>query len=243
MSATDAPEPAVEPRQYSVELRRGFLAIVPLWLGIVPFAITFALLARAAGFDLLTTQACSALIFAGAAQVAIVTLAVGGAGPVVIVLTAILLNLRHVLYGLSLGARLPARTRPPRPLLALLLTDEVYGVTIRALAEGRGSGAFLFGAGLSVYAAFNLATLAGALAGRLLPDPAALGLDFIFPLTFLALLLPSLRARRDVLVAAVAGGVALLLSRYVPEGVTILISALVAASLGAALSGQDGVDG
>jgi 4-azaleucine resistance transporter AzlC len=230
-------------RRHGAELRRGFLAIVPLWLGIAPFAITFALLARAAGFDLLATQACSALIFAGAAQVAIVTLAAGGAAPVVIVLTAILLNLRHVLYGLSLGARLPARTRPPRPLLALLLTDEVYGVTIRALAEGRGSGAFLFGAGLSVYASFNLATLVGALAGRLLPDPAALGLDFIFPLTFLALLLPSLRVRRDVLVAVVAGGAALVLSRYLPEGVTILIAAVVAASMGAALAGRDTADG
>ena len=128
--------------RYAADLRRGVVAIMPLWLGVIPFGIAFALLARAAGFDLLATQACSALIFAGAAQVAIVTLAAGGAAPVAIVLTAILLNLRHILYGLSLGARLPTRTRPPRPVLALFLTDEAYGVTIRALAEGRGNDAF-----------------------------------------------------------------------------------------------------
>ena len=77
----------------------------------------------------------------------------------------------------------------------------------------------------------------------MLPDPAALGLDFIFPLTFLALLLPLLRAWREVLVAAISGAAALVLSRYAPAGVTILVSAMAAACIGAALDGRGRADG
>ncbi len=219
------------------EARRGFLAVVPLWLGVCPFAVAFALLARAAHFDVLTTQACSALIFAGASQVAVVTLAAQGANAAAIVLTALLLNLRHVLYALSLNERLGPRTptRPPRPLLAFVLTDEVYGLTIKALDEGRGGVAFYVGAGLSLYGSFNLATLAGSLLGTLIPNTAALGLDFIFPLTFLALLLPLLRERRHIVVAAASGLLAVAISRIAPGGVTILGAAIGAATLGAVL--------
>lgn len=219
--------------------RAGFLAMLPLWAGVVPFGVAFAVLARAAGFSAIATQALSLLVFAGAAQVATVRLVGDGALPLVVVLTAFLLNLRHVLYGLSyrrLAGRLPG---PPAALLAFLLTDEAYGVTVRAFMEGRGSGTFLLGAGSSLYFAFNLATLAGALLGSLLPDPRASGLDFVFPLTFLALLLPVLRSRRQVLVAAVSGAGALGLSRVAPGGVTVLVSAVTAAALGTVLDERE----
>src|SRR4051794_1743587 len=192
------------------EVRRGFLAMLPLWAGVVPFALAFALLARTAGFSALETQGLSLLVFAGGAQIAMVTLYAGGAGAVAIVLTVLVLNLRHVLYGLSLSRQLGRHTRPPLPCLAFTLTDEAYGVTIRDGLDGRGGPAFFLGASLSLYVVFNLATLAGVLVGRLLPDPQRLGLDFIFPLTFLALLLPLLRNWRQGVVAASSAVAALL---------------------------------
>lgn len=228
---------------YSGQLRRGFLAAAPLWLGVVPFAMAFALLSKTAGFGVLETQAFSAVMFAGAAQVAAVTLAAGGAGMFSVVLTALVLNLRHVLYGLSLGRGLPERTRPPRAVLAFLLTDEMYGVGVAERLEGRDArfrDAHLLGAGLSVYASFNLGTLAGALLGSALPQPDGLGLDFVFPLVFLALLVPLLRPRgaargvawRRVAAALAAGVLALLVGRFVPAGVAIFLATLTAASLG-----------
>lgn len=217
------------------EVRRGFLAMIPLWAGVAPFAVAFALLARTAGFSALETQALSLLVFAGGAQIAIVTLYAGGASAVAIVLTVLVLNLRHVLYGLSLSRQLGRQTSPPLPVLAFLLTDEAYGVTVRDGLDGRGGPRFFLGACLSLYGAFNLATLVGALAGRLLPDPHRLGLDFIFPLTFLALLLPLLRNWRQGIVAAISACAALLLSRVTAGGVTILLAAITAAALGVAL--------
>lgn len=216
--------------------------MIPLWLGVLPFGFAFAVLARAAGFSVLETQLFSAVLFAGSSQVASVSLAAAGSNPLAIVATAGLLNARHLLYGLSLGPRLPQRLRPPRALLAFVLTDEAYGVTVRAFQEGRGSDAVLFGASCSLYITWNAATLTGSLVGGVLPDPTASGLDFIFPLTFLALLVPLLRGRVHLLVAAVGGGVALALSRVAPGGMTILIATVVAALAGMAVERRGGGD-
>ncbi len=231
---------------YRAELRRGALAVVPLWLGVLPFGVAFALLGRTAGFDAVETQAFSALVFAGSAQVAAATLTAGGAGVAAVLLTTLVLNLRHVLYGLALGAGLPRRTHPPRAALAFLLTDEVYGLAAKEQLEGRDGrrrDAFLLGAGLSLYVTFNLSTLAGVLAGAALPSTDELGLDFVFPLVFLALLVPLLRAGgpgggvagRRVVVALAAGALALALRPLVPAGVTILGATLAGAALGARL--------
>lgn len=222
--------------------------VAPLWVGVLPFGVAFALLSKAAGFSLLETQALSALVFAGSAQVAAATLVAEGAGALAVVLTALMLNLRHVLYGVSLDGDLPEPSRPPRTVLAFLLIDEVYGVAVKEQFEGRDArfrDAFMLGAGLSLYAFFNLSTVAGALLGSALPDTDRLGLDFIFPLMFLILLMPLLRpqgaarsiirglAGRRVLIAFASGILALLLSRIVPAGATILVATLAAAGFGA----------
>ena len=217
------------------EMRRGAVAMIPLLAGALPFAFAFALLARTAGLSVIETQILTLTVFAGGAQVAIVTLLIAGSGGVAIVLTALALNLRHILYGLSLGKQFGPITRPPLPLLAAFLTDESYGLTIRDGLDGGGGPRFFLGASLSLYGLFNLATLVGSLIGQLLPDPARLGLGFIFPLTFLALLLPLLRGWRHLIVAGVAAIAVLLLGRVAAGGVATLLAALLAASLGVAL--------
>jgi predicted branched-subunit amino acid permease len=60
---------AISPGQQtrSRELRRGFLAVVPLWPGVVPFAVAYAVLARTSGYSAVETQLMSLLVFAGSA--------------------------------------------------------------------------------------------------------------------------------------------------------------------------------
>ena len=65
---------------------RGFGALVPLWLGVVPFGLAYAITARGAGLSLVETQALSAFVFAGSAQLSAVGLFAGGAAGLEIVL-------------------------------------------------------------------------------------------------------------------------------------------------------------
>ncbi len=206
--------------------------MTPLWLGVIPFGVAYAVLARDAGLSLVETQALSLVVFAGSSQVSAVGLFGRGAGGPEIIFTTLLLNVRHVLYGLSLGRRVPM-TRRERLVAAFFLTDEAYGVSI---ARGARSFPFVLGAELSLYLTWNVATLGGALLGGVIPDPERIGVDFVFPLAFLALLVPLLRRRVDVLVAIVAGALAWLLARSLPGGLPILVAGVVGSLLGAVLT-------
>ncbi len=206
--------------------------MVPLWLGVVPFGLAYAVIAREAGLSLVETQALSLLVFAGSAQVSAVGLFGRGAGGLEIVLTTFLLNVRHVLYGVSLGRVVPM-TRRERLTAAYFLTDEAYGVSV---ARGARTFGFVLGTELSLFVVWNVATFAGALLGGLIPDPERLGIDFVFPVAFLALLVPLLRRRADVVVAGVAGMAAWLLSKHVPGGLPVLGAGVSGALLGAWLT-------
>ena len=211
---------------------QGFRAAAPLWLGIVPFGLVYAVVARDAGLSLIETQALSVLVFAGSAQFSAAGLFGSGAAALEIVSTTFLLNVRHVLYGLSLGRRIPLRGGR-RATAAYFLTDEAFGVV--AAREER-TFAFLLGAELSVFATWNLATLGGALVGTAIPDPAKLGLDLVFPLAFLALLVPLVRTRVELGVAVSSGALAYVLAEGLPGGIPILVTGVAGSLLGAALT-------
>lgn len=222
-------------RSYRRQIRQGYVAIIPLWPGVASFGVAYAVMARAAGYSALETQAMSLFVYAGSAQLAMVTLYASGAGAISIVLTALILNLRHILYGLSADRQIAREERPRRSLLAFFLTDESYGIATREWLAGRGSAAFLLGTGLSLYTIYALSTLAGILFGSLLPDIERSGIDFIFPLSFMALLLPLLRSRLQLAVAAIAATIALSAGQVLSGGITILLATIAAALAGTLL--------
>jgi 4-azaleucine resistance transporter AzlC len=214
----------------------GFRAIVPLWLGIAPFAAAYAVTARAAGLSVFETSWMSLSVFAGAAQFAAAGLFGQGASPLSIIATVAVLNVRHVLYGLSLAQKVPM-TWPQRLLAAQLLTDEAYGVAVGAPGLNY---AYLLGAELSLYTVWNVFTLLGGLLGSLVPDPAKLGVGIVFPLAFLGLLMPHLKSRVPVTVAVMSGLIAWGLSRVVPGGLVVLLTGVLGALAGAWLSTRNG---
>ena len=207
----------------------GFRAMVPLWLGVVPFALAYAITARGAGLSVLDTQLMSLLVFAGGAQFSAAGLFAVEAGALSLVATTFLINARHVLYSLTLGQSMRLGWLE-RIVAAHFLTDEAFGI---AVGRGATGFAFLLGAELSLYIVWNLATLAGGLASSVLPDPSVTGLDFIFPLAFLALLVPLLQGWPEVVVAVLAGGVALAAGFWLNSGMAILMAGTLGALVGA----------
>ena len=185
------------------EVRRGALATAPFVAGVAPFGMAYAVSALAAGFSPLETFLFSVLACSGSAQMASVGLAASGSGPLAIVLTALGLSLRHVLYGLSLATWLPRPSQPPTPLLAATVFDEGFGLATREAAEGRGSAGFLFGADGLLYLTWVAATLAGVVLGQLSAGSGDRSVSTSsFPSRSSALLLPLIRTRRD----AIGGG-------------------------------------
>lgn len=206
--------------------------MLPLWVGVIPFGMAYAVSARAAGLSLFDTQLMSLTVFAGAAQFTAAGMIATGASPLALILTTFVINVRHLLYSLTLGQR-SRLSWPQRLVGAQFLTDEAFGVVVAAGATGFG---FLLGAELSLYLAWNAATLAGSLLGSAVPDPDVLGLDIIFPLAFLALLVPLLRRPLDAGVAVFSGAAGLLAVRVMPGGLAVLTVGILGALLGARLS-------
>lgn len=205
----------------------GVSAMLALTPGVVVFAVAFAVSALAAGFTPIEVVALSALIFAGSAQLSIVALAGAGANPLVIVATAVALNLRHIMYGLSLSRQLgtlPIRRRLP---VAFLLTDETFGITIREYTHGRAAPLVALGAGIGLYAIYVTSTVLGVVAGEAIPLPDAIDLGFVFPLMFLALLAPLIQDRERLAMAITAGLLAIAFGSLLPGGVSILLVMLV----------------
>lgn len=211
---------------------QGFRALVPLWLGLVPFGAAYAVSARSAGLSPFETQLMSLIVLAGGAQFSAAGLFAAGASPFTLVATTFLVNARHLLYGVSLGQAVSFGPRQ-RLLAAHLLTDEAYGVTFTSPAR---SARFFLGAGSSLYLIWNLSTLAGSLLSALVPDPAALGVDFIFPLAFLALLVPLVKGWPALAVAVFAGAFALLASQVLNSGLVVLFAGVLGPLLGAWLT-------
>jgi 4-azaleucine resistance transporter AzlC len=200
------------------------------WRAVLTFSITsgliglsFGVLARTSGLSLAMTQAMSLLVFAGGAQfLAIATIASGGT-PLAAVVGGIVLNARHLPYGLAIAPHL----RGPlwkRALASQVVLDESTALSLAQPTPELGRVAF-YACGCALFACWNLGTLVGALAGGVIGDPATFGLDAAFPASMLALLAPLLR-RRDVRAAALAGGlIALAATPYTAPGVPILLAA------------------
>ena len=194
------------------EFTQGMRDMLPMLLGAMPFGIIFGSLAGAAGLDPLQTLGMSALVFAGSAQFIAISLLTSGAGVAVVLLTTVVVNLRHALYSASLQPyvrHLPKRWRMP---LAFWLTDEAYAVVQQRYLRGDQAEQrhwYFLGAALAMYVNWLACTLIGVLFGRAIPNIGDWGLDFAMLATFIGIVVPMLRNRPQVAAALVAAGMAL----------------------------------
>ncbi|MGW4294242.1 AzlC family ABC transporter permease [Micromonospora chersina] len=195
--------------------------VAAIGAAMVAVGASFGAVAVAAGLPAWATLAMSVLVYAGGAQFMAVGLIAAGS-PLAAVLAGLLLNARHLPFGLALGGALGPR-RWQRLLGSHLMTDEA---TAFALARPAGPGrrrAFWL-AGVLLFLAWNAGTGLGVLAGGAVGDPAALGLDAAFPAGLAALLLPSLRDRETRRVALTGAALAVLATPLLPAGLSVLLA-------------------
>ncbi|WP_248836413.1 AzlC family ABC transporter permease [Frankia sp. AgKG'84/4] len=205
---------------------RGTAAMVrdALGVGIAvgAYGLSYGALSAAAGLGVWKTQMLSLLMYGGSSQLALVGVFASGGSGLAASATAALLGVRNLFYGLALAPVL--RLRPSRVLPAAhLVSDESV-----AMALGAGARRAFWTTGLVVFVCWNAATLAGALGGSLLADPAALGLDAAPSAAFLAMVWPRLRERAHRLVLAAAGAGAAALTPLFSSGLPVVLAASAA---------------
>jgi len=196
------------------------------------YGIAFGAAAVANGFSILQSCLLSLLTFSGASQFAIVGVIGAGGSAISGIATASLLGIRNGLYGVLMAPILKVRGLR-RVVAAHVTIDESTGVSLSQ--EPRGVEAMREGfwlTGFGVFIFWNLFTLAGALGAKAMGDPSAWGLDAAVPAAFLGLVWQRLKTSTDRTLALVAAVFAIATTPFLPAGLPIIGTALLAVVAG-----------
>jgi 4-azaleucine resistance transporter AzlC len=215
----------------------GMRDTVPMVVGAIPFGILFGALALTNGLSPAAVMGMSLFVFAGSSQFVAATLVGQGVGVSLIVLTTLVVNLRHGLYAANLGpsfSHLPQRWLGP---LAFFLTDETFAVVIHRdgeQADRLHRRWHYLGSATAMYGNWQLCTLIGILGGTRLTGFSDWGLEFAMVATFAGIVVPLIVDRPMLACALVAGGVAVL-ARDLPHQLGLMVGALAGIVAGVAM--------
>lgn len=195
-------------------------------------------IAVSSGVPLWLITLTAAAVFAGGSEFMAVGLLTSGAAPLTAVLGGLLLNARHLPFGLAVGGAL-GRGWPSRLVGSHLLVDESVAFALAEDDPARKRRAF-WTTGIALYCAWAPSVFLGGLLGSGIGDPQVFGLDAALPAALLALVVPKLRDRPTLRAVLVGVVVALLTAPLLPEGLPVvagLVGLAAAAPLPAAPRG------
>jgi 4-azaleucine resistance transporter AzlC len=214
------------------EFWNGVKAELPILIGTMPFGLIYGVLAISAHIPIDVAFFMSSIVFAGSSQF-VGTQLIGAGSPIaIIVITTFIVNLRHALYSASLAPHVKHLPSRWKWLLAYLLTDEAYAVTITHYHEPTDETHkhwFFLGAGLTLWSSWQLSTAIGIFLGAQV-DP-SLSLDFTLALTFIALVIPRLKDHASA-AAAISAGIVAVLTFSWPYKLGLMLAALAGIVIG-----------
>ena len=208
---------------------RGFRATVPVALSVVPFGIAYGAIASQ-GMALWQGWLMSVVVFAGTAQFVTASMVSQGAAYVPILVTALLLNLRLVLLSAAVSPHVRQAPKTLQPLVAHMLTDESFAVSMAEFEQRPSNPWFFIGSGLTIFVFWQVATLTGLLFGSNLPR--GLGLEYALPATLICLIFMLAHGRRGAVVAILAAILSLALLPLMSGTWSVMVATLVAATVG-----------
>lgn len=221
------------------EFAAGAFAISPLLAAAVPIALLFGTLSVSKGLSIAETFLMSITVYAGALQFVAID-QWGDPLPVgLLAFTALVVNIRHVLMGASLGRSLGGFSPLQKYAGMFLLTDEGWAFAEQRARRAALTPAFYFGSGLALWFTWSTGTLVGALLGTGLGDPAAFGFDFAFTAVFIAILTGFWSNWRTGAVLLASGAVSALVKLAVPDAWYIMAGAAAGIIVAAVLHAED----
>jgi predicted branched-subunit amino acid permease len=207
---------------------RGLRDGLPFLLVVGPFGMLFGVLGTEAGLAIHETMAFSIVVIAGAAQFTALQLLTENAPTLVVIASALAVNLRVAMYSASLTPHLGTLPLWKRALAAYFLVDQTYASSVMDyekhpdLTPSEKFGYFM-GVVTPVCIPWYFVTLAGAMLGESIPP--SLGLDFALPIAFLAMIGPMLRTPAHR-IAALAAVVLALAFAWLPFNLGLMVGAL-----------------
>ena len=203
---------------------QAFKITIPVFFGYLAIGIPFGLMLVSAGYPWWLAPIMSVLMYAGAGQYMAVALFSSGASMSVTAITMLLLNIRHIVYGLSLITPFK-ETGKWKPYLIFALTDETYALmTSCTVPNGVNPGKFYGTIAVLDHSYWILGSFIGAVAGTLIPFSFD-GVDFALTALFAVLLIDQIKKSKDI-VPPVIGAIATILAIIFVPSQYILITSL-----------------
>ena len=215
--------------------KAGVIECLQLLPSYVPFGLVCGVAAVQAGMGEWGAVALSAFAFAGSSQAVLTQFLSSGAPLTIAILSGLVVNLRMAVYSAAIAPRIAGATPKERVLWAAFLVDQTFLSNEARHQRGEHMAhplAFYLGCALTLWPWWVLMNAIGAFAGAKLP--ASWQLDFTIPLSFVAMVVPLLKSRSQIL-AAIAGGAAGVLLYAMPLKLGLIAACALGTCVGMAV--------
>ena len=220
-----------EANQSDALLRRGLTAAWPICLGYLPIGVAFGVLARQNDLEWWAVGLMSVLVFAGSSQFIAVAMLSAGAAATAIIITTFFVNLRHTLMSSALAVYLSGASRKFLVFFAYGITDESFAVNMAQFRRGYWDHRQALVVNQISNLAWVSASVAGALAGQLVP-PGAFGIDYALTGMFICLLVIQVYGMVYVITALIAGTISIAWYVTIPGNSYIIGASICGATIG-----------
>ena len=205
--------------------RQGVIDALPLFVPVIPFGLVIGLAIADSGMNPYVGWSSSWIVFAGAAQLTLITLLGSGAALVAAVGTALVVNARHLMYSAALAPTFQDQRSWFRRLGPYLLVDQVFAlVAVRPEDEPDRFRTYYLAVGATFWSLWLVVTALGILIGPVIPEE--WNLEFAVPILFIGLLVLGID-RWPKLVAAVVGAATTFVVAGLPNRTGLLVGAAV----------------
>lgn len=212
---------------YMSNFKKGFLAIIPIASGIIPFGMVMGVVFAEANLSLAQALLMDTVVYAGAAQLATTSLMKLNTAIFIVLATGLIINLRFMLYSAAMSPYLENANRWVKYFCAFTLTDQSYAAMTAnqdKFKTNQEAIQFYMGTAVATLITWHSSVLFGHLFGNIAPPE--LNLDYAIPLSFVALLVPTLKTKNHYFISLFSA-IASLIFYKAPLNIGLMISALL----------------
>lgn len=213
----------------------GMRSAIPVLIGFIPVAISFAIIATGSGMTAGETVGMSALVFAGASQIMAAGMISSGSGAIAIIMATLVLNLRHIIMSTCVFRKLRTKNKLIRLITGFGVTDETFALFTTEEDE-KSDEYYMLGLITVSYLSWVIGTLIGVILQRALPDSISNSFGIALYALFIALIMPDIKKSLKLLLTVLFTiALNVVLGLVIQPSWAIIVSTLLGAVFGVLL--------